>query len=176
MRRLGFLRSPKIWLCTGIYRLQDAEIFTSRERQVGAGAGVSSTFLSAVAGVPLGVSLTSGTGLVQQNGIRQEGSYVWAARFRLLDVRYRRIERGAAPSMPISIPLLIDESAGMLRAVNTDLPNVFQVDLTDADEERVEDFDGTDAVDVGARDHGEDAYNDALGTAISMFEDESGAE
>lgn len=148
----------------------------SRERQVGAGAGVSSTLLSAVTGVPLGVSLASSTGLAQQNGIRQEGSYVWAARFRLLDIRYQRIERGAAPTMPVSIPLLIDESAGTLRAVKTDLPNVFQVDLTDADEERGEDFDRTDAVDGGARDHGEDAYHDALDTAIAMFEDKSDAE
>ena len=105
-----FARRPKVWLLTGLYVLEGARTLVSRGRSTNVSAGVASSIIGALSGVPVGVSVSLEVGSSWEMTTQVPEPHVWAAQFRLLDVRYLKMGKGGVDDvkLPVSMGLYRD--------------------------------------------------------------------
>jgi len=164
IRKLHGIRKPKIWMLTGIYRLEGASVFCLESRSRTAAVGVSSVTIGALVGMPIGGGFEVGP--EHSLRVREElrGPHVWAARYRRLDIDYIRItEHDPMPALSKTISLFPNIlSAGHLRNPG-EYPNAASVHLHDA--ESVQMLEPCE--DAGSSEE----YNKALEEAMALLEE-----
>jgi len=124
-------------MLSGQYLLDNASALNVETAKVGIEAGVSSTTVGALTGIPIGGSIDIGSDKKLVVGNKWGETLVWAAQYRLLDVRYLRVEADKlAVSLPNVLPLSETFSKGKLRN-DTTVDNAFQLGVL-GDEKIVE--------------------------------------
>ncbi|KAH8704767.1 hypothetical protein BGW36DRAFT_412936 [Talaromyces proteolyticus] len=115
--KLKSLRTPKIWMLTGVYILDDAAVLSISKRDLHTSIGIGSNTLFDLMTVPVGGSIGLGSSSYLESRMSFTGSHVWAAQYRLLDIRYIKIEPGQdsvdLPSQILLYPKIT--SHGVLR-------------------------------------------------------------
>jgi hypothetical protein len=114
--RYGIVK-PVIWMLTGYYELKGTRCYEMKSSKPGILAGIASSTLAALTGVPVGgsIDLGSGTSMVEQ-GVGLDEPHIWAAQYRRLDVKYIMARSGQTePHLPTSFGLLANVSDGALR-------------------------------------------------------------
>jgi hypothetical protein len=91
MLHMKWFRKPKIWMLTGLYLLKDAKTFTISSKGVKGSGDVEAIQFAKLIEVPVGGTVTVGSGNPLEANFSLKGSYVWAAQYHLLDVRYIRM-------------------------------------------------------------------------------------
>ncbi|KAJ5948918.1 hypothetical protein N7454_002225 [Penicillium verhagenii] len=91
-----FARRPKVWMLTGLYLLEDTRTVVSRGQSSKVSAGVSSSIIGALSGVPVGGSVSLGVGSTWEMAMQVAEPHVWAAQFRLLDAKFIKMGKGGA--------------------------------------------------------------------------------
>ena len=105
-------RKPKVWCLTGLYELEDVKAFESESSNPSFNAGISSTLVAALSGVPIGGSVDLKAWKTIKEGTEMKGPDVWAAQYQRLDVAYFKTKESTTtePSLPVHIELLADFS------------------------------------------------------------------
>lgn len=105
-----FARRPKVWLLTGLYLLEGARTVVSRAGSAKISAGISSTIVGALSGVPVGGSVSLEGGSSWDMTMEVAEPHVWAAQFRLLDARFIKMGKGGLDGvkLPLSMGLYRD--------------------------------------------------------------------
>ncbi|KAJ5947499.1 hypothetical protein N7466_000514 [Penicillium verhagenii] len=134
-----FARRPKVWMLTGLYLLEDTRTVVSRGQSSKVSAGVSSSIIGALSGVPVGGSVSLGVGSTWEMAMQVAEPHVWAAQFRLLDAKFIKMGKGGAGDvkLPASMGLYRD-----IMSVNTARDGAkrgVELGLVRADEEEDDD-------------------------------------
>jgi len=137
--KLRDMWKPRIWMLTGAYVLQDARAFHVREKEVDSSFGTGSNTPIDLLTIPVGGSISLGNGRSLTSQIAYEGSYVWAAQYRLLEAKYLKIkpkqDMVSSPSTFLLYPNFT--SKGVLRGNSTSdfEPSRVQVSIPDGPSE-----------------------------------------
>lgn len=94
--KLKVFRTPKIWMLTGMYIFEDATVFHIKKQSIEssvAGGGSSNTVFDLMS-IPVGASISVGRNGYLESRASFSGSHVWAAQYRLLEIKYLRVEPG----------------------------------------------------------------------------------
>ncbi|EED15878.1 conserved hypothetical protein [Talaromyces stipitatus ATCC 10500] len=94
--KLKVFRTPKIWMLTGMYIFEDATVLHIKKQSIEssvAGGGLHNTVLDLMS-IPVGASICVGRNEYLESRASFSGSHVWAAQYRLLEIKYLRVEPG----------------------------------------------------------------------------------
>lgn len=99
----GRVRTPSIWMLTGLYELEDATSLLTEESTISPSVGVGAEIL-ALLGVPVGGSIGAEHGRSSSSGSTLPGVSIWAAQYKLLDLRYVRVSKDQILP-PLTLPV-----------------------------------------------------------------------
>jgi len=163
MLRMKWLRKPTVWMCTGLYLLEDTRMFTVSSSSFKTSVGVSAVTTSALAGVPIGgsINISPDMSLKMESGSQER--LVWAAQYRRIDARYIRLRDGEIVTLPNILSLYQDvASKGTLRGESGD-PNAVKIGISAETDDGNQDSQGDQISD--------DVYYDRLSEAIMDLEE-----
>ncbi|KAJ5855618.1 uncharacterized protein N7529_009562 [Penicillium soppii] len=100
-----FARRPKVWFLTGMYLLEGARTIVSRGQSTKISTGISSALVGALSGVPVGGSVSLGTGSSWEMAMEIAEPHVWAAQFRLLDARFLKMAKGGVDDVKLPMTM-----------------------------------------------------------------------
>ncbi|KAF2148560.1 hypothetical protein K461DRAFT_324871 [Myriangium duriaei CBS 260.36] len=121
MMKLKWLRSPKVWMLTGQYILNNASAVQIESRSTGGSAAISSSLVGTLTGLPIGGSVDLGHEKKAVVKAKWTDSLVWAAQYQLLDIDYTIATQNQAIRPPPNVVPLADVvSNGTLRGGKTD--------------------------------------------------------
>jgi hypothetical protein len=125
-------------MLTGQYILEHASSTTVLSKELGATVRLSSEAVAALTAVPIGFSFEVDEKTSLKVDMKLDEPHVWAAQWRLLDLKYLKVTGDSEAELPNTIAFSDYVSVGQLRD-STDFKNAFSVEVA-LDEE----------VDVGA--------------------------
>jgi hypothetical protein len=164
MLRMKWLRKPTIWMCSGLYLLEDTRVFTVSRKNMKTSVGVSPLNIGTLAGIPIGGSIKVSPETSFEMGAHSEDRLVWAAQYRKLDVKFIKLKDGEEATLPNILPLYPDiTSDGTLRGEPGEV-NAVQIEVnSEADDQSQK----------NQRDPiSEKEYYERLSKAIADFEEE----
>ena len=97
------VRTPSIWMLTALYELEDATCFFTKEQSISPSVGIGAEIM-ALLGAPVGGSISTQHGTSLSTRSTLPGTSVWAAQYKLLDLRYVRVAKGQ-PLPPLTLPV-----------------------------------------------------------------------
>ncbi|KAJ5894516.1 hypothetical protein N7495_006207 [Penicillium taxi] len=105
-----FARRPKIWLLTGLYLLEGTRAVVAKSHSSSVSVGISSALVGLISSVPIGGSVSLGSGSSWEMAMQVAEPHVWAAQFRLLDARFIKMGRAGVDGvrLPSSLGLYRD--------------------------------------------------------------------
>ncbi|PWY86854.1 hypothetical protein BO70DRAFT_427850 [Aspergillus heteromorphus CBS 117.55] len=166
-----FARRPKIWLLTGLYMLEGTRTVVSRGHSKDASAGISSSVLGALSGVPVGGSVSLGHETSWELAMEVPERHVWAAQFRLLDAQFIKMGKTGLEGvqLPTSMGLYRDfMSVNTVRGAGQD---GVELGLQSEIDDEEEDAFSEDGVGEDEQENEEMAeYEKRLEEAIGLFE------
>ncbi|KAK3703399.1 hypothetical protein LTR37_014505 [Vermiconidia calcicola] len=110
----GRVRTPSIWMLTGLYELEDATSFFTKESTISPSVGVGAE-ISALLGAPVGGSISTEHGQSSSSSSTLPGLSIWAAQYKLLDIRYVRISKDQVlPPLTLPVEVRNTTSKGQL--------------------------------------------------------------
>ena len=160
--KMKWARKPTIWMCTGLYIFEGTKVFNVSHNKVSTSIGLDSGTVGALAGVPLGGSITINPETSLEVGSVSEDRLVWAAQYRKLAVKYSRLGNGEEAALPGVISLYPDiTSDGTLRDESDD-SNIVHITIGE---------EGSDGDQDGEQRAMDDKYNARVAEAIQEFEE-----
>ncbi|KAK5698288.1 hypothetical protein LTR97_007249 [Elasticomyces elasticus] len=119
------LRTPKVWMLTGLYELEQVQAFNVKSSSPGVELGLDPAVLAALAAVPIGGSVSFGNEHTAIQTSSLPGANVWAAQWQRLKVDYVKLRKDESPALPLQLVLLPDVSMPS-RAVLSDSESELQ--------------------------------------------------
>lgn len=87
MSKYGLLY-PKIWLLTGIYRLENVHVCEVSSKEPVASVNISAEAVAALTGIPVGGSVNLGHSARLKVSVKWPNTLVWAAQYQRVRARY----------------------------------------------------------------------------------------
>jgi hypothetical protein len=88
-----------------MYLLEGARTIVSRGQSTKISTGISSALVGALSGVPVGGSVSLGTGSSWEMAMEIAEPHVWAAQFRLLDARFLKMAKGGVDDVKLPMTM-----------------------------------------------------------------------
>ncbi|KAF2718404.1 hypothetical protein K431DRAFT_274846 [Polychaeton citri CBS 116435] len=128
------IRTPRIWMLTGLYELEDATSVRTTATSFSPTIGVGAEIMASL-GIPVGFDISPNSSQEILSKMTFPGKTVWAAQYQMLDLKYWKAKRDEIkPALTLPVEFRTTMAAGNLLAEDREIDNAVTIGVADADE------------------------------------------